>query len=221
MQTPVPLPAVVRLAPGVSARVVAVARVTRAGADIAALRGPLQQFFGNTVSVGILKQCDDLVLLSLTALRDAITAFGITPERQAGWGVVANPRRAGQARMTETITKFLTNGAWSVSPHVIPHCLLHSLSGILSQALALNGPNMGVGGVPDTEEDVCLGMAAWLAGEDATGGWMVWAGWQNDNPEGPDAVGEALVAAVEYTGEPADGETGWRAIDRLAPRGTP
>lgn len=184
------IPRTVELGPGVSARVVAAARVSFANTDIAALRPTLQAFF-KTISVAILKQVDELTMISLEALRQAILKFGITAEHQVGWGVVANPSRLGRSRMFDAIVKFREQGAWSVTPHFIPHSLLHSMSGLLSQALGITGPNMGVGGVPDSQEDLCVSMASWIAGRDTTGGWLIWAEWLN--PE----LAEAQVFAVE------------------------
>ena len=215
MDAPSPEPVLLSLAPGVSVRVVAAGRVACPVAEIPNLRAPLQQFFGDKISVSILKQADELTLFSLTALRSAIIRHQLTAEQQAGWGVAANPCLPGRLRMADTIAKYHEQGAWSVTPHFIPHCLLHSLSGLLSQALALNGPNMGIGGVPGTEEDVCLGMASWIAGGDVTGGWMIWANWRDDISSGPDIIGEALVLGVVPADEAAPGETGWKAISRV------
>ncbi|WP_020470266.1 hypothetical protein [Zavarzinella formosa] len=212
------MPTVVNLAPGVPVRVAAVGRVICPVSEIPSLRAPLQQFFGDKISVSILKQADELTLFSLAALRSAIIQYGITKEQQAGWGVAANPCLPGRNRMKDSLEKYHAQGAWSVSPHYIPHCLLHSLSGLLSQALGINGPNMGIGGVPGTQEDVCLGMASWIAGGDVTGGWMVWANWRDDISTGPNAIGEAFVVGVESANERSSpGETGWKAISRLIP----
>lgn len=215
MDTPIHEPVLLSLAPGVAVRVVAIGRIVSPVAELAASRPSLQQFFGEKISSSILKQADELTLLSLAALRNAITEYKLTPEQQAGWGVAANPCMPGRLRMPDTLSKFHEQGAWAVTPHFIPHCLLHSLSGLLSQALGLNGPNMGIGGVPGTEEDICLGMASWIMGGDVAGGWMVWAFWRDDLAADGNYVGEAIVLGVVPSAEPAKPETGWNAVRRL------
>jgi hypothetical protein len=108
--------------------------------------------------------------------------------------------------MVDTLTRFREKGAWGVTPHFIPHSLLHSGAGLLGQAFGLHGPGAGVAGTPGAEGDVLRAAAAWLAGGDLPGAWLVWSWWACESlVPGPPA--EALAAAVvPATGEPAAGD---------------
>ena len=75
--------------------------------------------------------------------------------------------------MASDLPRFLAEGAWDVSPHMIPHRSLHSVSGSVSQALKIHGPNFGVGGGPGCEAEVLLAGAALLEGMRLPGVWVV------------------------------------------------
>ena len=89
------------------------------------------------------------------------------------WGVVAAPRFLGQPAMAAALKRFQAEGAWGVSPHLIPHRSLHSISGTVSQALKIHGPNFGVGGGPGGPADALLAAAAMLEGQHLPGVWLV------------------------------------------------
>ena len=126
---------------------VAAAAVRRCPAEgIGRLRDELAPAHPN-VSAATLKQIDDQTLLMVAAVRAA------GPLPGSGWGVVACPRLPGRKRMAELLGKFRESGAWAVTPHFIPHALLHSASGLVSQAFDLHGPNVGVGGMPGREAE--------------------------------------------------------------------
>ena len=60
--------------------------------------------------------------------------------------------------------------------------------------------------------------AAWLAGGDLPGAWLVWAGWATESLAADGPAGEALAAAVV----PAIGEVGadpWHVIEAAAAGG--
>ena len=75
--------------------------------------------------------------------------------------------------MIPSINRFLTEGAWGVSPHLVPHRSLHSLSGTISQALKIHGPNYGVGGGNSAAEEVVFAAMALLARHQLPGVWVV------------------------------------------------
>lgn len=204
------------LAANVNARVMAYNRFTTRMGDISGLRPAIQSFLGDRVSVGLLKHADELTLVTLVAIDQAMKRFHLSAEQQTGWGVIANPSTPGRTRMVDTLTKYPIQGAWSVTPHFVPHCMLHSMPGLLTQALDIHGPNMGVGGSASAVEDVCLGMAAWLGCGDTHGGWMVWAKWLTGRMDSPDCVAESIVVAVEKTDDQSPQPVaGWAAIEAL------
>ncbi|HJZ57318.1 MAG TPA: hypothetical protein VKE74_20285, partial [Gemmataceae bacterium] len=70
----------VELAPGVTARLVAAASVLIASEDLPGLRDRLATAFPTTLGVGTLKQCDELTLVAIEAVRRAQSALpGPTP----------------------------------------------------------------------------------------------------------------------------------------------
>ena len=77
-----------------------------------------------------------------------------------------------------------------MSPHLIPHRSLHSLSGTVSQALKVHGPNFGSGGGPHGAADALLTAAALLNGSRLPGVWVVLTGW--DPEPATDAAGQVL-----------------------------
>ena len=214
----------VLLAPGVTVQVVAAVRRTAPAQEIAGLRGPLAAAFPEALSVGVLKQCDDQTLVAMAAAADAVLQSGLGVEELRLWGVIAFPRVPGRKRFQEAVAKFRTHGAWSVTPHFIPHCMLHSLSGLLSQALRLNGPNIGVGGEVGDEgegDDASWTAAAWLAGGDAPGAWIVWTQWDRETLTDGEGTCEALIVGVVPTLETATTlEPARVAFERMAREGT-
>jgi hypothetical protein len=126
--------------------------------------------------------------LDLTACRD--------------WGVLAAPLYLGRASLAAAIMRFRDEGAWGVSPHLVPHRSLHSPSGALSYALKLHGPNFGVGGGPGCAAEVLLAAAALLERRRAPGLWVVFSAIDPDAPPGregeqsPETTCAALALAL-------------------------
>ena len=97
--------------------------------------------------------------------------------RFAGWGVVAASRYLGRANLAAALRSFAAEGVWGTSPHLIPHFALHSLSGSISLALGLHGPNLGVGGGLHATAEGFLTALTWLApGSCPASGWSSPAG---------------------------------------------
>jgi len=208
------VPDLVELAPGVTARVVAAARVRVPGEELPGLRDRLALAFPTTLGAGTLKQCDELTLVAVEAVRRAKAAV---PDSPSEWGVVAGVRTPGRRRMSDTLARFRDKGAWGVTPHFIPHSLLHSAAGLVGQAFGLHGPGAGVGGMPGAEGDVLRAAGAWL-GDDLPGVWLVWSQWTTESLAVAGPAAEAVAAAVvPATGEAA-GEP-WRVIEAVAAGG--
>jgi hypothetical protein len=168
-------------------------------------RTPIQGH-GETFSPSTLKHFDEQTIAVLVALQDAIRAGQLAPEHMAhpfrDWGVLAAPRFLGRAHMGLHVVRFLEEGAWGLSPHLVPYRSLHSLSGTVSQFLKAQGPNFGVGGGPGSEEELLLVGVSLLASMPIPGLWLLFS---RIEPEGlprdegrphPDASCQALVLAL-------------------------
>jgi hypothetical protein len=141
---------------------------------------------GEAVPPTFLKHCDEQTVVGLAAVCRASHDHGLDPASFHDWGVLGGPCSFGRAAMSVTLQKFAEEGAWGVSPHLIPHRLLHAVSGAVSQALKIHGPNFGVGGGPDSPGEALLTAAALLA-RGVPGVWVVLTCHEPDLP--PDRAG--------------------------------
>jgi len=149
---------------------------------------------GKPLSPGFLKHTDDQTLAALTAVHEATSRLVRSP-CMTDWGVLAAPRFLGRTAMVTALEKFAAEGAWGVSPHLIPHRSLHSISGTISQALEIHGPNFGVGGGPNCASEAIRAAAALLELEKLPGVWLVLTGWDPE-PIGASAAGSLCGAAA-------------------------
>jgi hypothetical protein len=134
-----------------------------------------------------LKHADEQTLAVLAAVYGAIRTYNLAgPFRD--WGVLAAPRFLGRAATVTVLQRFADEGAWGISPHQIPHRSLHSLSGTISQALKIHGPNFGVGGGPGCETEVLLAALALLQGRCLPGVWVVLSRPDPELPPGADGT---------------------------------
>ncbi len=156
----------------------------------------------STLSASFLKHSDEQTVLGLTAVFHALHDSGLSLSTFHDWGVLAAPRFLGRGTVSFHVSRFIAEGAWGVSPHVIPHRSLHALSGTVSQALRMHGPNFGVGGGPGSPVEAFLNAAALLHGQGLPGLWVVLTEMQPDvapQPTGqllPGTVGLALALAL-------------------------
>jgi hypothetical protein len=158
-----------------------------------------------TIPPALLKHADEQTVAAVAAIWQALDRSNLATADFTDWGVVAAPRFLGRTAMHTAVQRFAAEGAWGISPHLIPHRSLHSLSGTLSQALAIHGPNFGVGGGLHAIGEICLSVAALLDGDQLPGVWLVMTGWNTEprpgstevNGSAPkcEAVALALVAA--------------------------
>ena len=98
----------------------------------------------------------------------------------ADWGVVAAPNLFGRVNIAFSIQRFGEEGAWGISPQLIPHQSLHGMSGTISQGLKIHGPNFGVCGAASSELDAFLITAAMLADGRLPGLWVVLTGYESE-----------------------------------------
>lgn len=156
---------------------------------------------GQAVPTSLLKHADEQTIAGLCAVYQAIVNGGLQATCFCDWGVVAAPRFLGRPTMAAALQRFASEGAWGVSPHLIPHRSLHSISGTISQALKIHGPNFGVGGGPNRTVEALLAAAALLNGKKLPGVWVVLTCLNPELPPdetgrsapGTEAVGMALA----------------------------
>lgn len=146
--------------------------------EIPALRQrPGAHVIGADLPTSFLKHADEQSVVGLGAVFRAIHAQQLDPHSFADWGVVAAPRFLGRATLTTALQRFAAEGAWGISPHLIPHRSLHAVSGTVSQALRIHGPNFGVGGGPDSALEGILAGAALSSEGRLPGVWVVLTEW--------------------------------------------
>jgi hypothetical protein len=144
---------------------------------VAALRKQPGPCCGKPLPANFLKHADEQTVAGMAAVLQAAEEYRVAcsapPEVFRDWGVVAAPRFLGRSAMASNLPRFLAEGAWDVSPHMIPHRSLHAPSGTVSQALKIHGPNFGVGGGPGGEAEVLLAGLGLLHDMRLPGVWVV------------------------------------------------
>jgi len=147
-----------------------------------------------------LKHAEDQTVLALTAVLEAMASERMQNQSFSAWGVLAAPNLFGRVSIAQTIEKFQAEGAWGVSPHLIPHQSLHAMSGTISQALTIHGPNFGIGGGPNGLADAFLLSSALLADDSLPGLWLVLSGYETEwipaikqTTQAPTCLGVALA----------------------------
>ncbi len=140
-------------------------------AELASRRRTPGPVSGQTISPSLLKHADAQTVAGLAAVLHAMHdhALDVDP----AWGAVAAPCLLGRAGMVNVVERYAAEGAWGVSPHIIPNSSLHALSGTISVALGLRGPNLGVGGGRTAAAEGFLAAAALLADQRVPGLWLV------------------------------------------------
>jgi hypothetical protein len=146
---------------------------------------------GAPLPASFLKHADEQTIVGLSAVYHAIHDYHLAgsdgPQVFRAWGALAAPRFLGRPTMVTALQRFSGEGAWGVSPHLIPHRSLHAISGTVSQALKIHGPNFGVGGGPTAGGEVLVAAAGMLECQHLPGMWVVLTGYDPDSP--PDEVG--------------------------------
>jgi hypothetical protein len=185
--------------------VTAFATVRATPEELPALRqnpGPSRQ----PLSAACLKHIDEQTLVGLAAVLRAAGQPGLEGTDFTAWGVLAAPRFLGRAALAVALQRYQAEGAWGISPHLIPHRSLHALSGTVSQVLTIHGPNFGVGGGPNAPAEALLAAAALLAEGKTPGVWVVLTAWEpepeldeNGAPRSPAAC-HALALALAPAG---------------------
>ncbi len=171
-------------------------------AEVAPLRQQPHPTLSQMLPANLLKHADEQTVVGLVAVLQAVTDFGLDPQGFADWGVLGAPRFMGRAAMAQALQKFAQEGAWGISPHLIPHRSLHALSGTVSQALRIHGPNIGVGGGPFAVAEGLVAAAALFARERLPGVWLLLTGTEHEAvfTHQPVCVAVALALVAEGPG---------------------
>ncbi len=161
--------------------------------------------------LSFLKHAEDQTVVALLTVLDALDAQDWHAKSFADWGVIAAPSRFGRHGMAASILGYCKEGPWGVSPHVIPQQSFHAMSGAISQALKIHGPNFGVSGGPNPGPDGILLAAAMLADGNLPGLWLLVTGHESewipsaDGQPSPPPVCNALALALTPTDTEAVG----------------
>ena len=167
-------------------------------AALPALRRQPGPVIGEPIPASLLKHADEQTVAGLAAVAHAVRDFGLAGQSFAQWGVLGAPCFPGRVCAAAAVSQFLEEGALGVSPHIIPHRSTHSLSGTISLAFQMRGPNYGVGGAPGAVVEGLLAALALVVEERPPGLWLVLTEWDPEplpNGNGPSAE-EAICRAV-------------------------
>lgn len=177
--------------------------------EIDGYRRRLPEVPGLNVSPAFLKPVDEQTVCVFHAVAQAILDAGLDAGQFKEWGVLAAPRFLGRVFDAGTFHRFLEIGGGAVSVHLIPQQSQHAVSGAISVALGMQGPNFGIGGGPRSVTEALLtGFSAYDPSV-VPGMWLVLS--EFDPEARPDrqgkhttpAVCHALALALSH--EPADG----------------
>jgi hypothetical protein len=157
----------------VSCDVVAWASVRASAADLPGLRKAPGTLGDQPMANGLLRHVDEQTVVAVAAVLQAVRDSGLEPSSFDRWSVLAAPRFLGRAKFEASFPEYRDEGAWSVSPHLIPGHSLHSPSGTISQALHAHGANLGIGGTHGGEREAFLVAATWLEAGWSEGVWII------------------------------------------------
>jgi hypothetical protein len=189
-------------------RVAAAAAVRASTETIAQWRRQPVSVGKDSMPLSFLKHAEDQTVLGLQAVLRTLEQQEVKQQMFADWGVVAASQFLGRMSVAQTLERYHQEGPWAVSPHLIPHQSLHAISGTISQALKIYGPNFGIGGGPHACVDAFLLAAALLADGHLPGLWLIMTGHDaeviplRDSGTSTPAMGQALALAL--TAAPAE-----------------
>jgi hypothetical protein len=172
----------------VSCDVVAWGSYRASAADLPDLRKSPGTLGDEPMPNGLLRHVDEQTVVGVAAVLKAVRESGLEPSSFVRWSVLAAPRFLGRAKFEASFPQYQAEGAWGVSPHLVPGHSLHSPSGTISQVLHAHGANLGIGGTPGGEREAFLVAATWLQADWADGVWLVLTS------RDPKATGEVAVS---------------------------
>jgi hypothetical protein len=171
---------------------------------------------GGKSSLSLLKNSEDQTVLGWRSVHAAIEQQHWQERSFADWGVIAAPNLCGRVTNAQSLHLYQKEGAWGISPHLIPHQSLHAMSGTISQALQLHGPNFGVSGAPNASPDAFLIAAAMMMDGRLPGLWVVLTGYETEwipaadgrPTQAPMCQAVALALTASLTPGPSPGGRG-------------
>lgn len=156
--------------------------------EIAALRKSIPRWAAADTPGHFFKYSDEQTIMAVRALDSTIEQNGIDVQSLADCAVIAAPQFLGRVQGANAFSRFLRTGAPGISPQLIPQHSLHSVSGAISVLLGCHGPNLGVGGGPNSLDDALLTAATLLESGATANCWLVCTAW---DPEPlPDREGQ-------------------------------
>jgi hypothetical protein len=124
----------------------------------------------------VLKHADEHTVLALAAMLNGLEAFP-ADYPFGDWGVVAAPRWPGRLGTAHAIERYRADGPRGVSPMAIPNVCLHCVSGTVSLAFQMRGPNFGVGGgLASVADGLLAGLVVQLE-QQPPGLWVLFSEW--------------------------------------------
>ena len=172
-------------------------------AAISELRKTPGSYRGQSLA-GLVRQSDEQTVLALAAVMQTIERAGWNDRSFENWGVVASGRSFGRVRFDTAIERYRRMHTRGASPLVVPHLSLHAMSGTLSIALGMHGPNFGVSGQANHLGETLLAGLGTIQREAVEGLWVVACDFdpepsldENGEPAN-DVVGHAAALAISH-----------------------
>jgi hypothetical protein len=163
----------------IQARVLTWATVRAVPAEIAQWRKqPNPQFAAPVAPLtpSQLKNAEEQSIAALWAVSESLVGLETGSVDFSRWGAVAAPCYCGRYANVMQLERFKAEGAWGISPHMIPQHSLHAVSGTISQTLKMHGPNFGVGNGIDSASDGWIAAATLLSENIVPGLWLLLTG---------------------------------------------
>lgn len=184
--------------PTFACSVAAYAAVEAPLAAVPALREQPASPMARAIPPRFLRYADEQTVVGLAAVLRAIDSDPMRHVCFDDWGVLAAPRFPGRVVGAAIFSKFLQNSQTAVSPHMIPQHSMHSVSGAISIALGMHGPNFGIGGGPEVLAEGLTVALTFLDQRAVPGIWLVMTQW---NPEPvPDGLGSTATTDAVCSG---------------------
>jgi hypothetical protein len=162
-------------------------------AELAQLRRQPGILPGEKIAPTFLKHAEEHTVAALAVALRALAKGNYEPGQYREWGVLAAPVMFGRDAEALAMNRFAAEGAWGISPHMIPHYSLHAVSGTISQALQIRGPNFGISGGPSALSEAFLVAAGLLSENRLPGILLVLTGYDREKIPGESPEAQPLI----------------------------
>jgi hypothetical protein len=160
----------------IEARVLTWATVRATPAEIAQWRKQPNPQPPSPLTASQLKNAEEQTIAALWAVSEAIGGLEAGSVDFSQWGAIAAPTYCGRSANAVSLERYRVEGAWGISPHMIPQHSLHAVSGSVSQVLKMHGPNFGVGNGVGSASDGWISVATLLSEKLFPGIWLLLTG---------------------------------------------